>query len=577
MRSISLVPLLGILFSTSLPAQVDKAPRKSSSPAVDRASVPPKAMPVHTKSQVTGDPSWAKPPKLVIGIVVDQMRPDYIQRYWENFGEGGFKRLIGEGAYLRNTHYSYVPTVTGPGHASIYTGSVPAHHGIVGNDMYDRASRKSYYCVSDPGVQGVGSPNAQSSPHRLLATTLADEIERRTDGRGRTIGVALKDRSSVLPVGRTGDAAYWYSSTGSFVTSTWYRKELPLWLNTFNAQQLPQRYLSGVWKPLLPAERYHLALPDSNAYEQEITKGSGVHFPYDLGALSRTAGPGLITTTPWGNTLTTDMALAALKGEELGTDDDTDLLAISYSSTDILGHRMGPRAMEMEDMYIRLDQDLARLLSELDNVVGAGRYTLFLTADHGAVDVPQYLKDLKGSAGYVVDLERSLENETHRVMDLVFGADGPKQMIDTVFEGQVFLSEKARDGAVAYHLVDVMRRREDIAMAFDARELLAGDATANGLRELRNGFMPQRSGDILYALRPGHFEAEGSFLGKGTTHGSGWNYDTHVPVILYGQGVRHTEVVRRTTVADIVPTVAMIVGCALPDAAVGEPVPEALH
>jgi predicted AlkP superfamily pyrophosphatase or phosphodiesterase len=360
---------------------------------------------------VAQPPSWQAPPKLVVGIVVDQMRVDYIYRYWNNFGEGGFKRLINEGAFLRNAHYTYVPTVTGPGHASIYTGSVPAYHGIVANDRYDRASGTTIYCVKDSTVQGVGSPAAQSSPSQLLATTLADEIERRTDRQGKTIGVALKDRSSVLPIGRTGDAAYWFVN-GSFVSSTWYMKELPKWVNDFNAQQLTQQYLAQKWEPILPIEKYHQVLPDANPYEQNLTTGASNAFPYDLAALSKgPAGLGLITATPWGNTLTTDMALAALEGEQLGKDKITDLLAISYSSTDILGHKMGPRAMEVEDMYIRLDREIARLLTELNKSVGPGQFTLFLTADHGAVDVPAYLKDLKGSAGYVDVRDSRLEEE----------------------------------------------------------------------------------------------------------------------------------------------------------------------
>lgn len=530
--------------------------------------------PVLPKTPVNKEPSWTKPPKLVVGVVVDQMRVDYIYRYWDNFGEGGFKRLIGEGAFQRNAHYTYIPTVTGPGHASVYTGSVPAHHGIVANEMYDRATRRTNYCVSDPSVQGVGSSNATSSPHLLLATTLADEIERRTDGKGHTIGVALKDRSSVLPIGRTGDAAYWFSSNGNFVTSTWYRTELPAWLTTFNAKALAQHYLDRKWEPLLPLARYHQALPDKNGYEQELTTGAGSAFPYDLAALSKTAGLGLITTTPWGNTITTDMALAALAGEQLGKDSITDLLAISYSSTDILGHKMGPRALEVEDMYIRLDQEIARLLNELDKQVGKGRYTLFLTADHGAIDVPAYLKDLKGSAGYVAakDLLGSVAERMKDADSAIFIGDG-----------QIFLERLPAEfnGAVAsvkyfdrHDVIEALLEHPAVHSAYIMDECHGEDLQE---RLMMNGYMPQRCGDILYTLKPGYFEAEGAYVGKGTTHGSGWNYDTHVPVLFFGQGIKHGEVTRRTAIADIAPTVCMIIGCALPDAAVGEPVPEVLR
>jgi predicted AlkP superfamily pyrophosphatase or phosphodiesterase len=522
-------------------------------------------------------PSWQTPPKLVVGVVVDQMRVDYIYRYWNNFSDGGFKRLIGEGAFLRNAHYTYVPTVTGPGHASIYTGSVPAYHGIVANERYDRASGKLIYCVKDSLVQGLGSPTAQCSPRQLLATTLSDEIERRTDRQSKTIGVALKDRSCILPIGRTGDAAFWYSSSGVFVSSTWYQKELPAWVNAFNARKLPQQYLHQKWEPLLPIEKYHQVLPDANPYEQELAMSAGNAFPYDLSLLSEgPAGLGLIAYTPWGNTLTTDIALAALEGEQMGKDNITDLLAISYSSTDILAHKMGPRAVEVEDMYIRLDRELARLLTELDKSVGAGKYTLFLTADHGAVDVPAYLKDLRGSAGYVdaPQLKKAINamlKDSNTVDSVAFLGDGEVFFAD---RGGKPLDMVARLKACA---IARMVLAQDPAVASvrcgSVADLIAG-ASDQQTEAMHNGYMAQRSGDVQYALRPGFFEAEGVYAGKGTTHSSGWNYDTNVPVLFFGQGISKGEVVRRTAVADIVPTVVMVIGCALPDAAVVEPVRE---
>ena len=524
------------------------------------------------------DPVWTDPPKLVVGIVVDQMRTDFIYRYWDNFSAGGFKRLIGEGAFLRNTHYTYIPTVTGPGHASIYTGSVPAYHGIVANDRYDRATRKSIYCVRDTTVSGVGSATAQSAPSQLLASTLADEIERRTDGKGKTVGVALKDRSCVLPIGRTGDAAYWFSGN-NFATSTWYMKELPRWVGEFNARKLPEKYLDRTWEPLLAIEKYHQVLPDENPYEQPLAAGAGSSFPYDLAQLSKgPAGIGLIASTPWGNTLTTDMALAAVAGEQMGKDDIPDLLALSYSSTDILGHKMGPRSLEIEDMYIRLDLELTRLLTELDKTVGAGKYTVFLTADHGAVDVPAYLVSLKGSGGYVDERKwiPELNDLSSGYSSLVPERVKSMYRVDTLFDGHVFLADSARSTDFLIRCRDHLLKQDAVSSVFLAGDLIFGTSLDHLGRALANGFMPQRCGDIIYTLKPGYFEATGTYAGKGTTHGSGWNYDTHVPVLLFGQGIAHGEVVRRTAVADIVPTICMIVGCALPDAAVGEPVHEVL-
>jgi len=519
-------------------------------------------------------PTWQDPPKLVVGIVVDQMRADYIYRYWDNFGEGGFKRLIAEGSFQRDAHFNYMPTVTGPGHASIYTGTTPSHHGIVANDRYDRASRSTIYCVVDTAVQGVGSAarSGQRSPVQLLSTTLADELELRFDGRSRTIGVALKDRASVLPIGRTGDAAYWFvgGNEGRFITSTWYMKQLPAWVEAFNAQGLADNYLARTWSPMLPRERYHTSLPDDNPYEIPIARGIPATLPVNLVSLRKAgASLDLIAYTPWGNTITTDMALAALEGEDMGTDGSTDLLAISYSSPDILGHRVGLRAIEEEDMYIRLDRELERLLLELDKRAGVGAYVVFLTADHGAVDVPQLLKDRKGSAGYV-DVQGAAEQVIRGMPAQVSGGTA---WLDTVLDGQVFF--RGTEWSEAY-FADRLAERPGFAFAIGASQLRA--ASGERFAELmRNGYMPGRSGDILYALRPGHIEQEAWSNGHGTTHGSGWNYDTHVPVILFGKGVKPGEVLRRTVITDIVPTVSAIIGVAVPDAATGVVVTEALR
>lgn len=530
-------------------------------------------------SAIAQQPTWQHPPKLVVGIVVDQMRTDYIYRYWDNFGEGGFKRLIGEGSFLRDAHYNYMPTVTGPGHASIYTGTTPSHHGIVANDRYDRATRKTIYCTQDMSQQAVGtSPdNAHRSPVQLLSTTLADELERRTERRSKTIGVALKDRSSILPIGRTGDAAYWmYGSEGNFITSTWYMKSLPQWVIDFNNKKLAEQYLAQTWSLTLPVERYHQVLPDNNPYEIPLYRGIPASLPINLDSLRKAgAGLDLLTYTPWGNTITTDMALAALAGEQMGKDEITDLLAISYSSTDILGHRVGPRALELEDMYIRLDRELKRLLDELDKSVGAGQYTVFLTADHGAVDVPQYLKDMKGSAGYV-DQKQLADS-----LNFWYQRDNDSLVIS---EAQVFIvrqpvtqDEMLKEWYIGQERVLLSKLLENpgVHMAWMADELTTAAAEKDELTTwVRNGYMPQRSGDILFVMRPGFFELDEWSNGHGTTHGSLWNYDTHVPILFFGAGVQHGEVLRRTHITDIVPTISAILGMSLTDACTGRVVEE---
>lgn len=528
-------------------------------------------------------PTWQVPPKLVVGIVVDQMRADYIYRYWDNFGDGGFKRLVNDGAFLRDAHFDYAPTYTAPGHASIYTGTSPALHGIVGNDLFDRKLGRDRYCAEDTTRKTVGMAGGvgQRSPINLLATTLADELERRTERRSRTIGIALKDRSAIFPIGRTGDAAYWFGGgpDGAFVTSTWYTNELPAWLQRFNAERPAVKHLANTWDLLLPRERYHEVLPDDNPYEMPLAGTLTPTLPVDLKALYTSSGStGIITYTPWGNTLTTDLALAAMEGEDLGMDGITDLLAMSYSSPDILGHRVGPRALELEDMYVRLDRELERLFKALDQRVGDGRYTVFLTADHAGVDVPAYLKDLKGSAGYV-DLT-ALRAELEQHLQGRFGA-GP--WVSGILNEQVYLNDtlivvrKLDPEVVQRATAQFLVRHPDIAHAYAATDLLWSDHSSGIGRALQRGFMVQRSGDVAFVMRQGYFERYGSAVGKGTTHGSPWNYDTHVPILFMGQGIQHTEVVRRTSITDIAPTLSMVLGMTMPDAASGTVVGEVLR
>lgn len=528
-------------------------------------------------------PAFQHPPKLVVGIVVDQMRTDYIYRYWDNFGTGGFKRLATGGAFLRDAHFDYTPTETGPGHTSVYTGTSPARHGIVANDIYLRTTGTTDYCASaHDSILGVGMSDdiGRRSPRNLLATTIAEELELRFDGQAKTIGIALKDRGAILPIGRTGDAAYWFAggSDGAFGTSTWYMNELPDWLQRFNGERLANGYLGRTWDLLLPREKYHTPLPDDNPFEHPLSGASSATLPVDLKALFKASGSTtLITQTPWGNTLTTDLALAAIEGEQLGADAITDLLAISYSSPDILGHRMGPRAIEVEDMYLRLDLELARLLDELDRRVGPSNYTLFLTADHAAIDVPAYLASLKGNAGYPD--AKAMESRLNAALAKRFG---PGKWVRKSINEQVFLN----DSLIAAKKLDPERVQRATADQLLTEPLIAEALTASDLsrlqyddgfrRLLQRGFMPQRSGDVLFAYQPGFFEGYGANPTKGTTHGSGWNYDTHVPILFYGQGIRPGNVLRRTSITDIVPTISMIVGMTMPNASTGHVVTEAL-
>ncbi len=533
---------------------------------------------------VSHAPTWTNPPKLVVGIVVDQMRVDYIYRFWDNFTEGGFKRMVREGAFMRNTHYDYVPTHTAPGHASVYTGTTPMHHGIVANDMFVRSTGGGLYCVQDDAVTGVGASGykGQRSPLNLLSGTIADELERSTEGRSKTIGVAMKDRGSILPIGRTGDAAYWFfeGTDGYFATSTWYMNELPGWVKDFNAKGLATKYLNEPWDLLLPRDRYRTPLPDDNPYEEPLAGSAKATLPMDVKAMYEASGRSavLLRFIPASNTYTTDMALAALDGEAMGRDEVTDLLAISYSAPDELGHEMGPRSLELEDMYLRLDREFERLLNALNAKVGKGTYTLFLTADHAVVDVPAYLRDQQASAGYV-----DVQDLVYRVETGLAGRFGAGKWVRKRLKEQLFLNDsliaaRGLDPAVVQRAAaDELLKHPLIADAVTATEL-AHTTHASGIRRnFQRGFMPSRSGDVCYAMRPSHLAAYSNANQRGTDHGSPWNYDTHVPLLMMGAGIRPGEVVRRVSITDVAPTIAMIVGCALPDAATGDPIPEALR
>lgn len=529
-------------------------------------------------------PTWQEPPRLVVGIVVDQMRTDYLYRYWDNFGEGGFKRLVGEGAFVRNAHFDYVPTYTAPGHASIYTGTSPMHHGVVANDMYVRATGEGLYCVQDDRANGVGGTGykGQRSPYNLISGTIADELEMRFERRSKTIGIAMKDRGAILPIGRTGDAAYWFfeGPEGQFATSTWYMNELPKWVQDFNAQGLAVKYLNTTWDLLLPRERYHQVLPDDNPYEQPLVGATTATLPQDLGALFRAGGgnTALLRWTPGSNTITTDFALAALKAEALGKDGITDLLAISYSAPDELGHEMGVRALELEDMYLRLDLELERLFKALDSEVGKGRYTLFLTADHAAVDVAEYLKDLKGNAGYVDMQELSATVNMALVARFGQGQWVRKRIKEQFFLNDSLIAARKLDPAEVQRIAaNTLLQQPYIAEALTASDLVRM-AYPSGVRSMiQRGFMPQRSGDICFTLRPGFLPGGSWVIKKGSEHGSPWNYDTHVPILFMGQGIVPGEVLRRVSITDIAPTISMLVGMTMPDAATGSVVHEVLQ
>lgn len=511
-------------------------------------------------------------PKLIVGIVVDQMRYDYLTRFWDKYGDGGFKKLVSEGFNLRNTHFNYIPTYTGPGHASVYTGSAPEMHGIISNGWFDKFSEESVYCVGDPEVRSVGTDSdaGQMSPHRLITTTVADENRLHTQMRGKTIGVALKDRGAILPAGHTANGAYWFhgEDEGRWITSSFYADELPAWVTEFNRSGKAASYMKP-WNTLYDQSEYYDSGVDVNVFEGGYEGKENTGFPYDLPALKeKNGGYDLLKSTPYGNSLTTDFAIAAIDGEDLGQDRDTDFLTLSFSSTDYVGHNFGVNSKEIQDTYLRLDKDLERLLNALDEKVGKGNYTLFLTSDHGGVHVPAYLQTVKIPAGYF-DF-----GEFNKVMNQFllerFKSDN---LILNTSNGQIFINyDEVRRLDVSRE--ELQKAIAHFALQYDqvnkvfTREQLESTSYTEGMASaVDHGFHQKRSGDVVLVLDPSVI----TYSKTGSTHGSGQNYDTHAPLIFYGKGIKRGNTLERTEIVDIAPTLSALLGISFPNGSTGRP------
>ena len=511
-------------------------------------------------------------PKLVVGIVVDQMRYDYLTRFYNKFGEGGFKRMIDEGFDCKNNHFNYVPTYTGPGHASVFTGTTPKYHGVISNSWYDKETKAIVYCAQDDSVQSVGTIDisGKMSPIRMKTTSFADENRLFTQMRGKTIGVSIKDRGSILPAGHTANAAYWFQgkNEGNWISSTYYMNELPKWVNDFNTSAVAKSYFK-VWNTLYDIKTYTESDDDLNMFEGGFNGKETATFPYDLNVLKeQNDGYEIIKATPFGNSLTTDFAIAAIEGEQLGKDNITDVLTLSYSSTDYIGHNFGVNSKEVEDAYIRLDLDLERFFKYLDEKIGKGEYTVFLTSDHGAVDVPSYLQSVKIPSGYLNDLK--LKQNLNFFMTKTYKES---DLIENVSNNQVFLN-RAKIKEMGLELDDIQESIVNELITYDNIDKVYSAHTMNtvafstGIEELlQKGFSQKRSGDVVIVTDPGYI----SYSKTGSTHGSAFNYDTHVPLLFFGKGIKHGQTLKKTEITDIAPTISALLGISFPNGAIGQP------
>ena len=519
-----------------------------------------------------------KKPSLVVGIVIDQMRYDYLQRFADKYGDDGFKRILKGGFSLENAHYNYIPTYTAVGHASIYTGTTPENHGIIGNNWYDTEEKEEIYCVDDANYKTVGaSDGGNKSPYRMQTTTITDQLRLAQNMQGKTVSIAIKDRSAVLPGGHTANGAYWFQGKkeGKWISSTFYMDSLPQWVSTYNSSRIVDSYLANPWNTLYDINTYTESIADDNDFEVLFKGKEKPVFPYDISSLKDKNGHyDLIKAIPSGNTMTTDFAKAAIIGENLGKTTHTDFLAISYSTPDYIGHQFGVASKEIQDNYLRLDKDLASLFSFLDTQVGKGNYTLFLTADHAAVQVPSYLQSQKIPAHYFdAKMFRQFVNS---ITQEHFNSDA---LVEHISNFQIFLNHDAlkkrqlKASEVAQKIADAAVGYKNIYKAVTARTMQNTHFTDGILQKLQKGYNQKYSGDVLLIPLPSTLS---SYYKKGTSHGSGYSYDTHVPIIFYGNGIQKGSSKKAYTITDIAPTLANLLQIEFPNGTTGNIVGEAL-
>jgi len=513
-------------------------------------------------------------PKLVVGIVIDQMRYDYLSKYYTKFSENGFKKLIKQGFNCKNANYNYSPTYTGPGHASIYTGTTPAFHGIVGNDWFVRNTNRPTYVTDDPTVRTVGDGSEKAgkmSPRNLLASTIGDELRLYSNLKSKVISIALKDRAAILPGGHLSTGSYWFDSgSGNFVTSTFYMKELPRWVNDFNAQHLAGKYLSKPWNTLFPIGQYTESACDYNPYEGLYPGETKPVFPHNLPAMYTRNDYGIIRSTPFGNSITKDMVLAALNGESLGKGDFTDLLAISFSATDYVGHKMGPHSVEIEDTYLRLDRDIAEILTYLDKNYGKDNVLLFLTADHAAAYVPAQLIDNQMNAGYFNGkvflnfLNGYLKNRYGDSTLVSFAINNEIYLNHAVIRQRNLVLREVEDEIASFSIT-----YNGIANAYTGYQLNGVVLKSKPATLIQNGFNIKRSGDVALMFEPAWLEES---IPTGTTHGSTYTYDTQVPLLWYGWKIQSGYTSESVDITDIAPTIATLLNIMPPNACIGKPI-----
>jgi len=520
-------------------------------------------------------------PKLVVGLMIDQMRWDYLYRFSDRYGDGGFKRLLRDGFSCENTLINYIPTYTAIGHSSVYTGSVPSIHGIAGNDWIVQATGQTMYCTEDNNVVGVGTNEAEGkqSPRNLLTSTITDQLKLASNFNSKVVGIAIKDRGGILPAGHFADAAYWFEAkSGNWITSSFYMQNLPDWVQKFNKLGLPTKYLKQDWNTLYPIETYSKnSISDDNPYEGKWPGENSPTFPRKTSELMKDAGFELIKTTPQGNTFTLDFARAAIESEKLGHNPtkSTDFLCVSLSATDYVGHRYSLSAVEIEDTYLRLDRDIADFLAYLDKTVGKGNYTFFLTADHAASYNPMYYTDQKGNGGYL--FSRQIQREVNDELKVKFGQD---KIVSSLLNYQVHLNNPLIDSldldreAIKKTIIKNLKKQEGIAYVVDLENGENMFIPAPIREKIINGYNRKNSGAIQIIAEPQWYS--GTPRSTGTTHGVWSAYDSHIPLVFMGWGIKPGVSNKEVYITDIAPTLAALLHIMEPNGNIGKPIIEVL-
>ncbi len=520
----------------------------------------------------------SKLPKLVIGIVVDQMRVDYLYRYQSKFSKNGFKKLLTNGSFFANTHFNYVPTVTAPGHAAIFTGATPSINGIAGNYWFDTQKRKRVYCVADADAKAIGieSNSHKVSAKNCVSSTIGDELKMASNGKSKVFGIAQKDRAAILPAGHAADGVYWLDgSSGKFVTSSYYQMQLPSWLTAFNDSKLAAKYLKNGWNTLLPISEYTESISDDNNYEMPLNKTKPT-FPYTFENELAKNEVKIISATPYGNTLTKDAAIELILKENLGQDEQTDFLSISFSSTDLIAHDYGIRSIEVEDTYLRLDKDLEDLINLLEAKIGKDNFVLFLSADHGGAENWLQLNDSKIPGGKVES--NMLEQKVKALFNGYFG----DTLLLNYENNQLYLNDEAI-GNKKINLNELVQKlnqfiKQDnlpgVTMAYLSETIMNNGYQSNDLLSLvKKGLYMKRAGQIVLTYDPAYNE----WGSKGTTHESGYSYDTHVPLLFYGKNIKAATYYEKTNITQIAPTISFLLNIAKPNGCLDEPIYQLLE